>query len=89
MFAALPASGKAAQGSFALWAFGVPGVKAEQVDGIIAHERVQGELRESPIDPVHFIRAVEEAAMQLGHYNVYDALRQPMEKLLLMSALRG
>ena len=89
MFAALPASGRAAQGSLVLWALGVPGVEREQVDGIIAHERVQGELRESPIDPVYFVRAVEDAAMQLGHFNVYDALRQPMEKLMLMSVLRG
>jgi hypothetical protein len=89
MFNALPASGKDAQGGFALWAFGVPGVKGEQVDAIIANDRVQMELRESPIDPVELTRAIESAALQVGAGNVYDALRQPMEKLMLLGALRG
>jgi hypothetical protein len=89
LYEALPAAGKKAQGGFALWAFGVDGVKREEVDGIIADARVQAEFRAEPIDSVYLVRAIEEAAMDLGAYKIYDALRQPIEKLMLMSVLRS
>lgn len=89
MYQALPESGKRAQGGFALWAFGVPGVKREEVDGVIADERVQWELRQQPVDAVELMRAIESAAMKVGAYKIYDALRQPVEKLMLMSVVRG
>jgi hypothetical protein len=88
LFYGLPPAGKDAQGKLALWALGVPGVQSEELDKVIVDERVQFELRQTPVDALGLIHAAESASIRAGG-RIYDALRQPFEKLLLMSALGG
>lgn len=52
LYAALPPAGQKAQGMLALWAAGVGGVTSEELDKVILDDRVQGELRQTPVDAV-------------------------------------
>src|SRR5688572_15934796 len=88
LYRQLPASGRKAQGALALWALGVPGVSGEELDKVITHERVQWELKQSPVDAVGLSDAVSSAAAETGGWKIYDALHQPREKLLLIMAIR-
>ena len=55
---------------------------------VIVDQRVQWELKQTPVDAVGLMQAAESAS--IGHGGkIYDALRQPFEKLMLMSALNG
>jgi hypothetical protein len=86
LYAGLPPSGRDAQGKLALWALGVGGVTGEELDKVILDDRVQWELRQTPVDPLGLTHAAESASIASGG-RIYDALRQPFEKLLLLSAL--
>lgn len=88
LYEGLPVKGKKAQGALVLWMAGLqPRVSGEDIDRIVTHKRVQFELKLPDLNGGDLAEAVSRAASELGAWNIYDALAQPMEKLLLIMAI--
>jgi hypothetical protein len=78
---ALPSAGRMAENGISIWLMGVPAVQPEEIAKVLIDERVQRELRQTPVDAVALGRALQSASQGAGG-RIYDALKQPHELMM-------
>lgn len=79
-------AGKKAQGAFALWA-AANRIPVEEVNRVIASSHMQFALKLPDVAGTDIAEAAERASLEVGAWKVDDALRQPVEKLMLIAAV--